>query len=185
MSDGTGKAVIEFLEFAADRGLMNSNTAGSLKGAVKEVLSAVDKDTWEATDVRTVDVEEYCQRFDRLRMTKYKPDSLTVYKARFKNAIQHYLAWEADPGGWRYKAERPAAARKKPEAPTAQSQRSGATTHAPADGMIPHQYPLRPGLRVQLHLPDDLSRVEAKRLSTFIESLVVDEQLALPAGHTG
>ncbi len=48
---------------------------------------------------------------------------------------------------------------------------------------IPHSFPLRPGVRASLSLPEDLTHREARRLATFIDSLSVDEQAALPGGR--
>lgn len=43
------------------------------------------------------------------------------------------------------------------------------------DGMIEHSYILRPDLTVSIELPADLSRIEAQRLSRFIDSLSFEE----------
>ncbi len=44
------------------------------------------------------------------------------------------------------------------------------------DELIEHSYVLRPDLTVTIELPADLSRMEAKRLSQFIDSLSFDEE---------
>jgi hypothetical protein len=40
-----------------------------------------------------------------------------------------------------------------------------------AEAMIEHPFALRPGLRVTLSLPADLTQIEAERLATFLRSL--------------
>jgi len=188
--DTSGKALVEFYGYAADKGLMNGNTAGALRSACKEVLTAVDSENWESVDVAGIDVEEYATRFERLRMSKFKPASLGVYKARWKNAVGMFLQYQANPSGWRYKAERPAAARKQASgtragnASGARPTGGGSFTPPPrpaAGGLITYPYPVREGVIIQLQLPADLSKNEARRLSAFLDSLALEEQRALPA----
>ena len=57
-------------------------------------------------------------------------------------------------------------------------------------GFIPHHtalieypFPLRPGVRAVLTLPEDLTETEAKRLVRFVESLAVPDQLSIITGE--
>lgn len=175
----TGRGLVAFLNFAAERGLMNANTAGSLRAATKEVLSAVEPDGWEDLDLATIDTEDYAVRFERLRVGRLKPDSLSVYKSRFRNAVQMYLQYLESPSNWRYRPERPAAARKKSAAPPApaagSSEPSGhATTPASRPSTIEYPFPVRAGLIAMLRLPVDLTKAEGRRLAAFIDSLAID-----------
>lgn len=182
--DATGKGLIDFVSFAADKHLINANTAGALLAASREVLRAIEPEGWEALDLRTVDVDDFTTRFERARAGKLKPESLLVYKSRFKNAIQMYFQYLENPSGWRYKPERPAAARKKPGTV---SVRSESADDEPADPRgvrattIEYPFPLRQGVVVKLHLPSDLTRPESKRLAAFIDALAVEATLSLPA----
>jgi hypothetical protein len=182
----TGRGLIEFLEHAAKRGMVNGNTAGGLRAASREVLTAVEPQGWEAVDLRTIDTEDFAARFERLRATKFKPDSLLVYKSRFRNAVQMYLEYIKGPSVWKYKPERPAAARRKlagghaAKGDEPETSAQGSETRA-RSGSIEYPFPLRQGLVVKLHLPADLTRPEAKRLAAFIDALAVDSTLALPA----
>lgn len=45
----------------------------------------------------------------------------------------------------------------------------------PENGMIPHVFPLRPGLRAHLVLPVDLTREDAERIAGFVASLAFAE----------
>jgi hypothetical protein len=182
----TGKGLVEFLEHAAKRGMLNGNTAGGLRAASREVLTAVEPQGWEAVDLQTIDIEDFASRFERLRAGKFKPDSLLVYKSRFRNAVAMYLAYLKAPSTWKYKAERPAAARKKPTGgPTGKTDQSDPLAQASEtrarSGSLEYPFPLRQGLVVKLHLPADLTRPEAKRLASFIDALAVDSTPALPA----
>ena len=188
--DATGKGLIEFLNFAAGRGLMNVNTAGGLRAACSDVLNAVQGEGWEDLDLRTVDFDDFATRFERLRTGKLKPDSIVVYKSRFRNAVLMYFAYLEDPSGWRYKPERRASARTKVTAPrfaeadpkTTASERPAAeaSSGGPRASTIDYPFPLRPGLVVTLRLPVDLTKAESKRLAGFIDSLAVDDNLARP-----
>lgn len=183
--EAVGKDAVGFFPWAANQGLMNSNTAGSLRAAVKEVLSAVEPETWEDADIRNIDLDDYAQRFERLRMSKFKPGSLHVYKSRFKNGINMYLKYLESPSTWRYTAERPAKERGKSKNQTDPTNGSSANSNGHVDaseGLIQYPYPLRPDVRVTVFLPADLTQREAQRLSVFISSLAVDEQAALPRG---
>jgi len=181
--EATGRGLVEFWNHAAEKGLMNSNTAGSLRAACKEVLSAVDGEAWPDTNIRGIDTADYAQRFERLRMSKFKPDSLTVYKSRFKNGVEMYLDYLENPSGWRYRAARPSAGRlKQPDAQSVKaSLGSSGVDASPSELTLEYPYPLRTGLVIRLRLPKDLTRTEAKRLSTFLESLAVDAVPQLPA----
>lgn len=177
----TGRGLVTFLNFVSERGLMNANTAGALRAATREVLSAAEPDGWEEIDLTTIDVEDYAQRFERLRAGKLKPDSLSVYKSRFRNAVQMFREYLSNPSAWRYRPERPAAARKKTVATTTEHGIPDIPT-SPSTPTTPHRastieypFPLRPGLVASLRLPVDLTKAESKRLSAFIDSLAFQE----------
>lgn len=187
----TGKEAVAFLTFASSRGLMNANTAGSLRAAVKEVLQSVEPDGWEATDLTKIDLADYCQRFERLSAGRYKPDSVLVYKSRFRNAVAMFLQYLEDPSAWRYKPDRPSASRPKP--PANGSPRGGrhaplahavGADEAPKAATITYPFPVRQGVVASLVLPADLTKPEAKRLAAFIDSVAVEQTLLLhaPAG---
>lgn len=188
--EATGKGLVEFWSFAAERGLMNGNTAGALRAASKEVLKAVDGEAWEEVNIRGIDVADYAQRFERLRISKFKPNSLTVYKSRFRNAVDMYLSYLENPSGWRYKAARPSALRSgASKSHDVQAQKAPLVTSSGLDAASPestleYPYPLRAGLVIRLRLPKDLTKTEARRLSIFLESLAVDAVPQLPAGRS-
>ena len=183
--EAVGKDAVAFFPWAANQGLMNSNTAGGLKAAVKEVLSAVEPDTWETTDISKIDLADYADRFERKRMSKFKPGSLHVYKSRFKNGIAMYLKYLESPSTWRYTAERPSKERGKTKRAAGEQMPNNAQNASvtPSGNTIQYPYPIRNGLVVTLNLPPDLTSREAQRLSAFISSLAVDERAALPPGR--
>ncbi len=190
--EATGKDLVDFWNHAAEKGLMPSNTAGGLRAACREVLTAVEGEAWEATNLHQIDAEDFAERFARLRAVKFKPDTLQVYRSRFKNAVSMYLEFLEDPSAWRYKARRPYKGRvqqgngarptnnqsakqvREPEQPEERYE-------LPSVRTIDHQYPLRPNLIIKVQLPVDLTGSEATRLSGFVASLVQEPIPALPA----
>lgn len=185
VAPATGQGLVDFLAFAAEKGLMNSNTAGSYKAASKEVLQALHPDDWAGIDIRSIKADDYIERFERLKAGKYKPNSLAVYKARFRSAIQLYLQYLESPSTWRFKPERPASVRK--PTPTRKEERPKETPQTGRGSpysMLDYPFPLRRDLVITFTLPSDLTKTEAKRLASHLDSLAVDEVLALPAGTT-
>lgn len=194
--DANGKDLVEFWNWAAQRGEMGGHTARALRSACKEVLTTVEPDSWETLDLRALDAESLCQRFVRLKAgSNFKPDSLTAYQQRFRRALGSYLDYLEAPDKWQYRPESPSSPTKetgkarKPKTSARRGQskpRSGSEGVDPNDPqMLTYPFPVRPwgGLVVNITLPADLTRQEAKRLAAFVESLAVDNQPALPAGE--
>jgi hypothetical protein len=174
----TGRALVDHWDWAADRGLMNKNTAGALRIACSEVLG-IDPD-WETKELSTLDVEAHLTRFQNLRAKNYKPESLNVYKARFRRALSQFLDYTKDPAAWKPGGQdRPArqnGGRKRPAAEQHDFIDPRPEPGAPlgTDEYIVYPFPLREGRIVRLILPPDLKASEAKRLSAFVATLAVD-----------
>jgi hypothetical protein len=174
----TGRALVEHWDWAADRGLMNKNTAGALRIACSEVLS-IDPD-WETKDVSTLDVEAHLTRFQNLRAKNYKPESLNVYKARFRRALSQFFDYTKDPAAWKPGGQdRPARQNGGRKRSAAEQRDFIAPLREPSaefgtEGYIEYPFPLREGTIVRLSLPPDLKVSEAKRLSAFVATLAVD-----------
>jgi hypothetical protein len=54
----------------------------------------------------------------------------------------------------------------------------------PRTTLIEYPFPLRPGVRALIALPEDMTEKEAKRVARFVESLAFAEQPAITAGPT-
>jgi hypothetical protein len=94
------KSLVDHWTWAADKGVMNRNTAAGLRSACTRVLTVVGDD-WEKTDVTTLDVENLLIRFQNLRKKDFRPQVLEVYKQRFRKAVASYLEYLQNPGGWK------------------------------------------------------------------------------------
>jgi hypothetical protein len=183
--DGTGQGLVEFLDYAANKSLLNKNTAGAMRAAAAQVL-AVESDDVATIDIRKLDVEDLVKRFATSRHQDFTPKSLETYQSRFRNAVSMYMAFLKNPAQWR------PSLRERTSRPTPERGRSGdggarqrnQTDTAPSPGMVEYPFPVREGVLAHLTLPVDFRKSEARRLAAFLESLAVDEQRALPAEAT-
>jgi hypothetical protein len=60
------KSLVDHWTWAANKGVMNPNTAAGLRAACTQILAVVGEG-WEDTDVATLDVENLLIRFQNLR----------------------------------------------------------------------------------------------------------------------
>lgn len=187
LNSGTGAGLIEFLDWTIERSELNRSTASALKVGCNNVLS-VEEDPG-GIDLRTLDVDHFLQRFTTKAKGKYKDKSLDQYRQRFRQSVQMYLLW-LDDKEWRPSRLRPTsngngngggnATRR--SAPSAQQRTSPARAEPlnppeppPLDpGLIEYPFVIRPGLRVRLVLPEDLTSAEAERLAAHIKTLAFD-----------
>jgi hypothetical protein len=198
MGDGKAKSVIDYLENLVDKGKASAGAIGPLKIAFTKVMQTVDGKSWKEVDVKTVDLEDYMTRFANLTMGKYSTYSLAAYKTRAGKALTWYLKFLETPG-WtpsiqrRKLAEKPkpkAEAPKPPTAPenvseqppvaltattpTAAPQPAPATLPEASSDRILYPYPLSDGQLIHISLPVKLSKLDAKRIGAFIDSIAVD-----------
>jgi len=177
----TGKTLIEHWSWAADKGVMNRNTAAGLRAACVQVLGVMDDA--EQVDIATLDVEDLLTRFQNLRKQRFKPQVLEAYKRRFRNAVRSYKGYLENPGTWKpVTQERPSNAERRQRPTTASAGSSvaspalGSSSVAPSAGSEEYRLPLRPSVMARLILPLDLTAAEATRIKTFVDMLVVPEQ---------
>lgn len=174
--DTTGRALVDHWNWAADKGLMKSASASALRAACTQVLG-IDEN-WETVDVRTIDVEDYFNRFVNKRNKDFKPDSLEAYKRRFSQAVKSFLDYTNDPSSWKPKQKDPAKPKKtngnaeniEVEDDVEETPRQ----RVPA-GAVDYPFPLGKGRMATLRLPTDLRAAEAKRLAAFVSTLAFDD----------
>jgi len=176
--ESTGKALIDHWGWATKHGLMNANTAGSLRAACAKVLSIYED--LETVDVRTLDMDETLRRFKNLRGKDLKPDSLAAYDQRFRFAVKSFLEYVDDPAAWKPNTRAPerngrSKAKEARGQPGANGSVVSPTTPAIGGG-ISYPFPLLDGFVAQLVLPKNLKTVDIKRMATFMSTLVVEEQ---------
>ena len=127
---------------------------------------------------------------------------MNAYRSRTKTAIESYRIWRDNPGSSEWKPKsgtqrvskngEPKIANRSVKAPASEGTSEASaptyqvnTGHVPARApLIEYPFPLRPGIRARIALPEDLTEKEAKRLARFVESLAFSEQRAITARPT-
>lgn len=193
MGDGKASSVIAYLKHLVEKGKLSEGAGKPLRIAFTKILQAVNGDDWQDTDVASIDVEEYMVRFTNLTLGTYSSDSLVAYKSRLNKVLSWYAQFLQEPG-WspqvgvsqkksksiptvrpikkRHIIDRSVDLDKAIEAYTPPSTLSTiATSH-----LVRYPFPLTSGLMAELALPQDLSRSDAKRLSAFIDSIVIEKE---------
>ncbi len=184
--DTTGKDLIDHWTWAAKKGVMNPNTAGGLRAACTQVLSVFEEGP-ESVDIRNLDMEGTLRRFENLKRREFKPQVLEVYKTRFRQAVKSYLVYLEDPGGWK-PAMRERAAQSERNGRSKSKERARKPAPVPVESSAPapplpfeqkgrvmdYPFPLREGVIAHLWLPADLKRADVKRLTAFMNTLVMD-----------
>ncbi len=177
--DTSGKSLIEHWKWAAEKGVMNPNTANAFRAACTQVLSVIDG--WETLDVRTIDVDDVCRRFQNKRNKDFKPESLDAYKRRFTQAVRMFLEYAADPSAWKAPSQERSSRKERKAGASGNGDASPATADRPAaasvaTGLVEYPFPLREGRLAYLKLPVDLKQSEVKRLTAYLSTLAVDTE---------
>ena len=116
----SARSLVDHWTWAADKGVMNRNTAAGLRSACTRVLEVNGTD-WDKTDISSLDVEAQLIRFQNLRKRDFRPQVLEVYKQRFRKALASYLDYLQNPGAWKPATqERPAASQRTDRSPRRQ-----------------------------------------------------------------
>ena len=196
MSSGTGEGLLLFLDWTIEKSELPRPTASALKTASKKVLSVEEE--WQGVNLRGLNTEDLLRRFSIRSRSEYTEKSLTVYRQRFTQAVNMYLTY-LDDGDWRPRHGRTSSATRNGAPKNATGKQNNSTTaphlepatqspveQAPAQaapsvhaavldpGLIEYPFPIRPGLRARLILPDDLTSSEAERVAAFIKTLAFD-----------
>ena len=100
-ADASALAMAEHWRRAAEDGLVNAKTAGTLIGACRSVL-ALRGAGWETLDVRALDLDECVRAFREAYAERFKARSLRDYESRFRRAVGAFCAYLDEPDGWRY-----------------------------------------------------------------------------------
>lgn len=180
------QALNEFIDYLANKHLLNKNTAQSRKGAANKILGVLDDQ--EASDLRNIDLDLVFTRFANKAGKDYKPDSLMVYRSRLSSALTDFFSYVENPAQFRpavksngtgstkksakpTKIVRKADDRPAENKPAVDFQSPPQTTQSSAPGSVNVPVPLREGVTVQITgLPADLTEAEASRLAAIIKA---------------
>lgn len=170
--------LIEFLNHAAERGLMPAATAQALAVASRNVFSVLEEG--ERAELPLDDIDAVIRRFNNKRARDFNPASLKEYGRRVKRAIEMYLRWKEDPANFTVKTratnsgkrrDRPSGKQTEVQVAKALPDDAYSSLAASAAG-YQTAFPVRPGQVVTVsNIPHDLSAAEAERLANFIRLL--------------
>ena len=175
-------ALVEFLDYLAQKGLLAPATAQARKIAVNAILGVLDDS--ENEDVTLIDLDSAIMRFHNLQGKAFTPDSLKTYKSRVKSAIADFSSYLQSPLSFKsatQSRDKKPTVKKGPsdDSPRAseQTEESPRTVAAVAPvGVSIFPIPLRKDLTVQIYgLPFDLTEAEAKRIAAVVQALAVLE----------
>jgi hypothetical protein len=172
----SAEALLSFVEYAGNKGLMNKATAAARKAAVKRVSPILEPH--EAQDVSKLDIDEVMRRFSNLEGSAFTPESLATYRSRFRATVEDFLTWKENPMAFRPArngvTRRPSKVPKEDgRMPSAPSPTLPQSTQPPQTHSLP--IPLRADLTVFVHgVPFDLTKAEARRIANVVIALAIE-----------
>lgn len=184
MSDCSTQGVTNFLDFAAQKGLMKKGSVVAIKTACNNIFSILDEA--EASDVSKLDLEAVIQRYQNINSLKVRPDTMQAYGQRVKYAVSEFLRYNENQAGWK-----PSGGQR--SANSSQTSRRGrasknenpqpAASATPPESVdfdasqIMHQFPIRKDMVVTVKgIPYDVKRSEMARLNAYLANLVAEEE---------
>lgn len=179
---GTGGALIDFLNWTIKKNEMVESTAVALRTGCQKVLST-ESDP-DAVDLRTTDIDALVNRFRNRHRLDIKDRTLDQYEQRFRQSVDMYFKWLEGDQTWKPSQRK----RQSPGAPSKFSSSRGngtplsiASVEATQDvasqrgtRMITYPFPIRAGIQGSITLPEDTSLREAERIAAFVAALAVD-----------
>lgn len=181
MSDKSLGALLEFLDWTAEKGIMAKNTVGGRRAAVNAVLGVLDPE--EKGDVTAVDLDNAMTRFVNLQGKKYNTSSLNVYRSRTNAAINDFQTYLTDPLAFRpgNKVEKKTSGvGMKPKKTGSSASRSAdhqianPATAAPQASANVFPIPIRENVVVRIHgLPFDLTVPEAEKIANVVKAMAI------------
>lgn len=169
--------LLEFLEHAADKGLMPAATARAFAVAARNVFGVLQED--ERNNIPLLDLDAIIRRFNNKRARDFNPRSLSEYARRVRRAVELYEQWRENPAGFSVKTRSTRKSGKSQKAATlalARSAQYSETQFSPnCTGGYQSSFPVGPGRVITLsNIPEDLTSAEAEKLAQFVRMLAVD-----------
>ena len=171
--DYSRDALARFIDFVVDKGLVNASTAQGWRVATGKVLEELSEE--ERADVRRIDVDAVFRAFLNRNPGRLSPVSVGEYRRRVGRAIEEFVKWVENPGGYgarsgAWQARLDSRPRLRAAPPIRERERPAEMS---AEG-IALSYPLRPGFLAQVVIPRDLTVDEARRMGAFLLTLAPD-----------
>lgn len=157
--------LINFLDFAGEKGLLKKTTAKARKDASKIVLRILDDN--EAADLSKVDLESVIQRHRNLATGKIMPKTLAAYESRTRIAVRDFLEYVKSPSTWgagQQRTRKPSEAipPKRPKTRTSAGESSGFEKQ--------EEIPRRPSVHIdlQIHISPEATPKQIDRIFASI-----------------
>ncbi len=183
-SDYTPDRLLNFLRSSGMQGLINPAVAKSRVNAIEALF--VELNDEERADIRKIDVDRLCQRLHKIQDSSIRPEVVMLYNKRVQAALADYFAWLDNPKGFssvggdslrkekRYSPSDKEVAREQ----KALEEITLSVSEWASDIIA---IPLREDRTIYVqHLPLDLSRAEASKISRVIMALAQDADAAGP-----
>lgn len=170
--DYSREGLARFIDFVVEKGLVNASTAQGWRVATGKVLEALPPEA--RGDVRRIDVDGVFRAFLNRNPGRLSPVSVGEYRRRVGRAIEEFVKWAENPGGYGMRSAWPGRveARPRPRSPVPRERESG--SDAPPAAGIALNYPLRPGFLAEVTVPRDFTVEEARRMGAFLITLAAD-----------
>lgn len=189
---GTAQGVIEYLDSLVAKGRSRDGVVSPLKTALTKVLEKTEgEDKWTQVDVTNIDLDDTMLRFKNFTLGTYTEASYRAYHLRIQRAITWYKKFLENPG-WAPQRQTKQSAEQKSSSTrrtsissisnnavvedTNEAVKVSAENNTNTDiNMIVYPFPLTDGNIARLYLPKKVSKVDATRLSSFINALILDD----------
>lgn len=180
---GQGKTeLLEFLDFAGNKGLMTKASAQSLRSACLAVFSILDDA--ETDNLFTMDLDALFHRYENIKGMEVSPNTMRAYRQRVKQAISDFERYKDNPSQWK-PAGGPrsnSSGKRSSRSPTANSRKmdpqartDSSVLGASSADEITHQFPLRRDSIVRISgIPFDVTRSEMARMTAYLSNLVAE-----------
>ena len=99
MSENAKLQLIEFLSWAAEKGMMKKTTASAIKAACNAVLSVLDEG--ESADVTNINLETVFHRYENLHGFDVAPATMKAYRQRVSYAVEEFRKYNENKSGWK------------------------------------------------------------------------------------
>jgi len=183
------RAVMDFVGYAIDKGLVNTNTGGGWRSAALKIL----EDFGDEDDLAGIDVPSEVLRYNNRHPGVLSPDSLNQYQKRVITILAEFTKWQNSPTTYKGVLRGPVSVKsdsakkdgKKPVLKQLPAPETSAVAAEPpqhrlsavTESSLMMPFPLRPNFLVQIIVPRDMTKDEASRLCTFISALGQDPQM--------
>lgn len=178
--------LLNFLGYAQEKGLFNTNTVGGMKAAIARILEDVN----DEDDVRKVDISTAINQYSNRHPGILSPGSLRTYSSRIETAVSEFVKFQGNPAAYKAPVQRATnkngiSAKAGKKSATEQPTVAAAVDidlPVPAFGTemptknrgLMLEFPMRDDFLAQVLVPRDMDSIEARRFAHFITTLARD-----------